>query len=113
MSVIVLTTIVFLFYDVYKQDMLPAMYLSCIEIMSKWEEMVSTEGQCELDVWPDLGTLTADVISRTAFGSSYAEGRQIFQLQKEQAELLMQAAQTLYLPGMRFLFLSLFCFFIK
>ena len=81
------------------------MYLSCSEIMSKWEKMVSAEGQCELDVWPDLGTLTADVISRTAFGSIYAEGRQIFQLQKEQAELLMQAAQTLYLPGMRFLFL--------
>ncbi|WOG98432.1 hypothetical protein DCAR_0417775 [Daucus carota subsp. sativus] len=85
------------------KDMLPAMYLSCSEIMSKWEKMVSAEGQCELDVWPDLGTLTADVISRTAFGSSYAEGRQIFQLQKEQGELLMQATQTLYLPGMRFL----------
>ncbi|WOG98430.1 hypothetical protein DCAR_0417773 [Daucus carota subsp. sativus] len=85
------------------KDMLPAMYLSCIEIMSKWEAMVSTEGQCEVDVWPDLGTLTADVISRTAFGSSYAEGRQIFQLLKEQGGLLMQDVQTLYLPGMRFL----------
>ncbi|KAL8131898.1 cytochrome P450 CYP72A219-like [Apium graveolens] len=85
------------------KDMLPAMYLSCSEITSKWEEMVSPEGQCEVDVWPYLGTLTADVISRTAFGSSYEEGRQIFQLQKEQAQLLMQAAQTLYLPGMRFL----------
>ena len=103
----------FLSYDVYKQDMLPAMYLSCSDIMSKWKVMVSTEGQCELDVWPYLETLTSDVISRTAFGSSYAEGRKIFQLQKEQAELVMQAAQTLYLPGMRFLFLSLFCFFIK
>ena len=89
------------------------MYLSCSEIMSQWKEMVSIEGQCELDVWPYIETLTSDVISRTAFGSSYAEGRKIFQLQKEQAELVMQAAQTLYLPGMRFLFLSLFCFFIK
>ncbi|KAK1404866.1 Secologanin synthase 4 [Heracleum sosnowskyi] len=85
------------------KDMLPAMYLSSSEITSKWEEMVSTEGQCELDVWPDLETLTSDVISRTAFGSSYIEGRRIFRLQKEQAELVMQAAQTLYLPGMRYL----------
>lgn len=72
---------------------MPAMSLSCSEIMSKWEEMVPTEGQCELDVWPDLITLTGDVISRTAFGSSYAEGRQIFQLQKVQAESLVQEAQ--------------------
>ncbi|KAK1404868.1 Secologanin synthase [Heracleum sosnowskyi] len=85
------------------KDMLPAMYMSCSEIMRKWEEMVSTERQCELDVWPYLETLTSDVISRTAFGSSYAEGRKIFRLQKEQTELVMQASQTLYLPGMRFL----------
>ncbi|KAL8092485.1 hypothetical protein AgCh_034675 [Apium graveolens] len=85
------------------KDMLPAMYLSSSEIMSKWAEMLSTEGKCELDVWPYLETLTSDVISRTAFGSSYAEGRKIFQLQKEQSELVMQAAQTLYLPGMRYL----------
>ncbi|XP_074374600.1 cytochrome P450 CYP72A219-like [Apium graveolens] len=85
------------------KDMVPAIYLSCSEITSKWEEMVSTEGQCELDVWPYFETLTRDVISRTSFGSSYAEGRKIFQLQKELAELVMQAVQTLYLPGMRYL----------
>ncbi|KAK1404867.1 11-oxo-beta-amyrin 30-oxidase [Heracleum sosnowskyi] len=85
------------------KDMLPAMYLSCSEMTSKWEEMVSTEGQCELDVWPYLETLTSDVISRTSFGSSYAEGRKICGLQKELAVLVMQAVQTLYLPGMRYL----------
>ncbi|KAL8131899.1 hypothetical protein AgCh_007707 [Apium graveolens] len=85
------------------KDMVPAMYLSCSEITSKWEEMVSPEGQCELDVRPYLETLTSDVISRTSFGSSYAEGRKIFQLQKELSELAMQAGQTLYLPGMRYL----------
>ncbi|XP_074332725.1 cytochrome P450 CYP72A219-like [Apium graveolens] len=83
--------------------MMPAISLSCSDIMSKWEEMVSAEGQYELDVWHDLETLTGDVISRTTFGSSYAEGRQKFQLQKVQTKLLVQEAQTLYLPGMRYL----------
>ncbi|KAM7497796.1 hypothetical protein LguiA_022210 [Lonicera macranthoides] len=83
--------------------MLPAFYLSCSELVSKWDEMISTKGSCELDVWPYLETLTSDVISRTAFGSSYEEGRKIFQLQKEQAELVIQAAISLYFPGLSFL----------
>ncbi|KAM7503150.1 hypothetical protein LguiB_002054 [Lonicera macranthoides] len=83
--------------------MLPAFYLSCSDIMSKWENMVSTNGSCELDVWPYLETLSSDAISRTAFGSSYEEGRKIFQLQKEQAELAIQAALSLYIRGLRYL----------
>ena len=80
--------------------MLPAFYLSCSELVSKWEEIISTKGSCELDVWPYLETLTSDVISRTAFGSSYEEGRKIFQLQKEQGVLVMQAALSIYFPGL-------------
>ncbi|KAM7503131.1 hypothetical protein LguiB_002035 [Lonicera macranthoides] len=83
--------------------MLPAIFWSCNELTSKWKAIVSTKGSCELDVWPDLETLTSDVISRTAFGSSYEEGRKISQLQKEQAEHVMQAALSIYLPGLRFL----------
>ncbi|KAA8524992.1 hypothetical protein F0562_011370 [Nyssa sinensis] len=85
------------------KQMLPAFYLSCSEIMSKWEKLVPTEGSCELDVWPYLQTLSSDVISRTAFGSSYEEGRKIFELQKEQAELALLASQSIYIPGFRFL----------
>ncbi|KAM7503154.1 hypothetical protein LguiB_002058 [Lonicera macranthoides] len=65
--------------------------------------MVSTNGSFELDVWPYLKTLSSDAISRTAFGSSYEEGRKIFQLQKEQAELAIQAALSLYIRGLRYL----------
>ncbi|KAK2992114.1 hypothetical protein RJ640_006416 [Escallonia rubra] len=81
--------------------MLPAMYLSCRDIISKWEMLVTAKGPCEVDVWPYLQNLTADVISRTAFGSSYEEGRRIFQLQDEQTKLVFQALQSNYLPGWR------------
>ncbi|CAM8896722.1 unnamed protein product [Rhodiola kirilowii] len=44
-----------------------------------------------------------DVISRTSFGSSYEEGKRMFELQKELADLAIQVVQTLYIPGWRFL----------
>ncbi|KAK4714493.1 hypothetical protein R3W88_020400 [Solanum pinnatisectum] len=68
--------------------MLPAFYMSCSEMLSKWKEIVPTGTSFKLDVWPDLQIMTSEVISRTAFGSSYEEGRTVFELQKEQAEFL-------------------------
>ncbi|XP_028095432.1 cytochrome P450 CYP72A219-like [Camellia sinensis] len=50
---------------------------------------------------PYLDNLTGDVIPRTAFGSSYEEGRTLFELQKEQAELTRQIVQSVYIPGWR------------
>lgn len=83
------------------QKMLPAFYESCNEMISKWEELASGEGSCELDIWPYIVTLTSDAISRTAFGSNYEEGRRIFQLQRELAERLIRVVQSVYIPGWR------------
>ncbi|XP_024961110.1 cytochrome P450 CYP72A219-like [Cynara cardunculus var. scolymus] len=85
------------------KHMVPAFYVSCSEMIHKWEEMLSKKSSCEVDVWPHLQTLSSDVISRTAFGSSFEEGRKIFELQTEQTELVMKAAQSFYIPGLRFL----------
>ncbi|KAJ8532321.1 hypothetical protein K7X08_012244 [Anisodus acutangulus] len=85
------------------KNMLPAFYLSCSEMLSKLEDAVSTEGSHEIDVWPHLQKLSSDVISRTAFGSSYEEGRKIFELQKEQAQLFIEIIRSVYIPGWRFL----------
>ncbi|KAF3442301.1 hypothetical protein FNV43_RR16217 [Rhamnella rubrinervis] len=87
------------------KQMVPAFALSCSEIISKWEELVvsSKDGRsCELDVWPYLQNMTADVISRTAFGSSYEQGRRIFQLQTEIAQLVITITRSIYIPGWRF-----------
>ncbi|XP_024169977.1 cytochrome P450 CYP72A219 isoform X1 [Rosa chinensis] len=85
------------------KNMLPAFYQSCTDMISNWETKVSKEGSCELDIWPFLQNMSGDVISRTAFGSSYEEGRTIFELQKEQVQLLSKALFIAVIPGLRFL----------
>ncbi|KAJ0961259.1 hypothetical protein J5N97_000759 [Dioscorea zingiberensis] len=83
--------------------MLPAFSTCCDELVKRWQNKMNVEGSIELNMWPELQNLTGDVISRTAFGSCYEEGRRIFQLQTEQAELIIPTAQTVYVPGFRFL----------
>ncbi|PHT76763.1 Cytochrome [Capsicum annuum] len=85
------------------KHMLPAFYLSCSEMLRKWEEIVPNETSAELDVWPHFQLMAGEVISRTAFGSSYEEGRIVFELQKEQAEYVMEEVFSIYIPGSRFL----------
>ncbi|KAK1421473.1 hypothetical protein QVD17_23832 [Tagetes erecta] len=85
------------------KNMVPAFHLSCSVMLGKWEKLISSTGACELDVWPHLQALTIDVISRTAFGSSYEEGFHIFELLTKQSVLVMELLRSLYIPGSRFL----------
>ena len=81
--------------------MMPAFSTCCTELIDRWESKVSdaSDGSYEVDIWPEFQNLTGDVISRTAFGSSFMEGRRIFQLQGEQAERVIKAFQYIYIPG--------------
>eukprot|EP00262_Sarcandra_glabra_P005670 TRINITY_DN1742_c0_g1_i2.p1 TRINITY_DN1742_c0_g1~~TRINITY_DN1742_c0_g1_i2.p1 ORF type:complete len:530 (-),score=76.33 TRINITY_DN1742_c0_g1_i2:25-1614(-) len=83
--------------------MLPAFSTSCSELINRWENFIGPDRSFELDVWPEFQNFSGDVISRTAFGSNFEEGRRIFQLQTEQVELGIQAALAMHIPGFRFL----------
>ncbi|CAN6920585.1 unnamed protein product [Brassica oleracea] len=86
------------------KNMVPAFHQSCSEVVGKWDKLVLDKGlSCEVDVWPWLVSMTADVISRTAFGSSYKEGQRIFELQAELSELIIQAFRKAFIPGYSYL----------
>lgn len=84
-----------------KQGMLPAFSRSCCDLIQRWNQLTSAQGSCELDVKPEFHVLAGDVIAQTAFGSSYKEGKKIFQLQEEQVLLVLEAYQSIYFPGLR------------
>lgn len=70
-------------------------------LIEKWMKLVSCGGTFEIDIWPEFQELTGDIISRTAFGIKYNEGKKILKLQKELQKLVIETMQTLYIPGFR------------
>ena len=79
--------------------MLPAFSLCCEELVNKWTQSLGPDGSCEVDASLELQSLTGDVISRTAFGSSYLEGRRIFELQSVQADRIVAEVKKIFIPG--------------
>ncbi|KAM7517455.1 hypothetical protein LguiB_016417 [Lonicera macranthoides] len=83
--------------------MLPAFYLSCLDMVTKWENKASTTGSTEVDMHHEFETLTGDLISRTLFGSSFEECKNIFGLIKELQALTVQVIRSVQIPGWRFM----------
>lgn len=81
--------------------MIPTIAESCAFMIEKWMNSISHEGTSEIDIWPAFQDLTGDIISRTAFGSGYEDGKNILELQKELQQLVIEAMGMLYIPGFR------------
>ncbi|RZC51615.1 hypothetical protein C5167_020038 [Papaver somniferum] len=64
------------FYAESLKGMVPAMITAVEVMLEKWKYH---EGK-EIDVYEEFRILTSEVISRTAFGSSYLEGKNIFEM---------------------------------
>nr|XP_051197243.1 cytochrome P450 CYP72A616-like [Lolium perenne] len=79
--------------------MLPAFSSCCEELVTKWAASLGSDGWWEVDVCPEFHSLAGDAISRTAFGSSYLEGKRIFELQSEQADRILASIKMIFIPG--------------
>lgn len=56
----------------------------------------------EVEIGEYFTKLTADIISRTEFGTNYEMGKQIFHLLTQLQALCAQATKKLWFPGSRF-----------
>ncbi|XP_010044379.2 cytochrome P450 CYP749A22 [Eucalyptus grandis] len=77
------------------KNMVPAMVDSAHVMLEKWKQQ---EGE-EIEVFEEFKLLTSEVISRTAFGSSYVEGRNIFEMLTNLGLLVSRNALRMRFPG--------------
>ncbi|XAR65311.1 11-oxo-beta-amyrin 30-oxidase [Bertholletia excelsa] len=76
------------------KNMVPAMIESVEMMLERWKPH---QGQ-EIEVFGEFRLLTSDVISRTAFGSSYLEGKGIFDKLTELGGIISRNALKIRLP---------------
>lgn len=76
---------------------------STVGMLEDLEKVVdSGGGSAEVDMEKQLDKVTADIISRTAFGSSYKKGTRVFEEQHKLYQLLAATDPFLSLPIFRF-----------
>ncbi|XP_057827293.1 cytochrome P450 CYP72A616 [Cryptomeria japonica] len=87
--------------DVLK-GMIPQIAECATNMIEEWRKLVSS-GANEINVLKEFSCLTSDIISHTAFGSSYAEGKYMFHLLSQRLLLIFEKSRSFNIPGSRFL----------
>ncbi|RVW32377.1 Cytokinin hydroxylase [Vitis vinifera] len=76
--------------------------MECTTQMLQSLQNAVESGQTEFEIGEYMTRLTADIISKTEFDSSYEKGKQIFHLLTELQNLCAQASKHFCLPGSRY-----------
>ncbi|CAA0822509.1 Cytochrome P450 734A1 [Striga hermonthica] len=84
------------------KNMIPTMISSVDTMLEKWKDY---EGK-EIEVFEEFRILTSDIISKTAFGSSYSEGEIIFDKLMKLTLILSRNTHKIKLPLLSRLFPS-------
>ncbi|XP_051199945.1 cytochrome P450 709B2 [Lolium perenne] len=73
------------------------------KVIREWEARAMVAGGvAQVEVGQQFVELTANVISHTAFGSSYKEGREVFEAQRELQYIAFSTINKVHVPGLEY-----------
>jgi hypothetical protein len=83
--------------------MVDLMMDAAVSMLNSWEDkVVSQGGRAEIVVDEFLRNFSADIISRTSFGSSFAEGKEIFYKIRQLQKAMSKQSMLIGVPGSRY-----------
>nr|URS64329.1 cytochrome P450 714C2 [Wurfbainia villosa] len=92
-----------LFMDKVK-GMADLMIEAAILLSNSWESLLEHSGDnTEIVVDEELRKFSADVVSRACFGSSFADGKEIFSRLRKLQMVLSKSSMLIGIPGLRYL----------
>jgi PHYB activation tagged suppressor 1 len=91
-------------FSMDKLKVMTATMSDCAQsMMSEWEAQLAKGGAVEVELGSRFEELTADVISHTAFGSSYVQGKKVFLAQRGLQFLAFSTVFDVQIPAFRYL----------
>ncbi|KAJ8636533.1 hypothetical protein MRB53_010800 [Persea americana] len=99
----------------HRRAVSPAFNIDNLKVMTKrmaactmsmingWQEkLIEAKGRCvELEMGMEFKQLTADIISYTTFGTSFMEGKEVFDIQMELMERAIASITDIFIPGIQ------------
>ncbi|CAL1360116.1 unnamed protein product [Linum trigynum] len=82
------------------KGMVPAMIASVEMMLERWKSNPGGKNK-EIDAFQEFKILTSEIISRTAFGSSYLEGEKVFELLTKMVLIISRNHYNVRIPGLK------------
>ena len=77
--------------------MIPSMISSVEMMLERWRKQKVEE----IELFDEFKVLTSEIISKTAFGTSYLEGEHIFDMLTKMALIVSRNTYKIRIPGIR------------
>ncbi|KAG9451183.1 hypothetical protein H6P81_011148 [Aristolochia fimbriata] len=74
-----------------------------VSTVGRWRDEMGVNPRKEFDMHSEFMQLTGDIIAHTSFGTSYKEGKEVFEVERELHRMVIDSVTDVYIPGSEYL----------